>query len=79
VDPLSSRPAWSTDQVPGQSGLHRETLPPSKKAREVVECLPTRCQALDPIARIVTNWLVDLQFTCSQGATLEVLERYLSG
>jgi hypothetical protein len=23
---LSSRPAWSTDRVPGQPGLHRETL-----------------------------------------------------
>jgi hypothetical protein len=23
---LSSRPAWSTDWVPGQPGLHRETL-----------------------------------------------------
>jgi hypothetical protein len=27
---LISRPAWSTDQVPGQSGLLRETLPPKK-------------------------------------------------
>jgi hypothetical protein len=24
---LSSRPAWSTERVPGQPGLHRETLP----------------------------------------------------
>jgi hypothetical protein len=23
---LSLRPAWSTERVPGQSGLHRETL-----------------------------------------------------
>jgi hypothetical protein len=23
---LSSRPAWSTEWVPGQQGLHRETL-----------------------------------------------------
>jgi hypothetical protein len=23
---LSSRPAWSTELVPGQPGLHRETL-----------------------------------------------------
>jgi hypothetical protein len=36
---LSSRPAWSTERVPGQPGLHRETLthknqkptPPQKK------------------------------------------------
>jgi hypothetical protein len=24
---LSSRPVWSTEQVPGHPGLHRETLP----------------------------------------------------
>ena len=31
---LSSKPAWSTERVPGQPGLHRETLshhPPRKK------------------------------------------------
>ena len=28
---LSSRPAWSTKWVPGQPGLHRETLPRKKK------------------------------------------------
>jgi hypothetical protein len=27
---LSSRPAWSTELVPGQPGLHRETLSPEK-------------------------------------------------
>jgi hypothetical protein len=29
---LSSRPAWSTKWVPGQPGLHRETL--SRKTRK---------------------------------------------
>jgi hypothetical protein len=28
---LSSRPAWSTERVPGQPGLHRETLSRKKK------------------------------------------------
>jgi hypothetical protein len=28
---LSSRPAWSTERVPGQTGLHRETLSQKKK------------------------------------------------
>jgi hypothetical protein len=28
---LSSRPAWSTEWVPGQPGLHRETLPRKNK------------------------------------------------
>jgi hypothetical protein len=29
---LSSRPAWSTEWVPGQPGLHRET--PSRKKKK---------------------------------------------
>jgi hypothetical protein len=29
---LSSRPAWSTELVPGQPGLHRETL--SRKTKQ---------------------------------------------
>jgi hypothetical protein len=29
---LSSKPAWSTECVPGQSGLHRETL--SRKTKQ---------------------------------------------
>ena len=29
---LSSRPAWSTERVPGQPGLHRETL--SRKTKK---------------------------------------------
>jgi hypothetical protein len=29
---LSSRPAWSTSRVPGQPGLHRETL--SRKTKQ---------------------------------------------
>jgi hypothetical protein len=28
---LSLRPAWSTQRVPGQPGLHKETLPRKKK------------------------------------------------
>jgi hypothetical protein len=31
---LSSRPAWSTEQVPGQPGLHRETLSWEKKNKK---------------------------------------------
>jgi hypothetical protein len=29
---LSSRPAWSTEWIPGQPGLHRETL--SRKTKQ---------------------------------------------
>jgi hypothetical protein len=31
---LSSRPAWSTEWVPGQPGLHRETLSRGKKKKK---------------------------------------------
>jgi hypothetical protein len=31
---LSSRPAWSTERVPGQPGLHRETLSRKKKKKD---------------------------------------------
>jgi hypothetical protein len=31
---LSSRPAWSTDLVPGQPGLHRETLSRETKNKQ---------------------------------------------
>jgi hypothetical protein len=30
---VSSRPAWSTEQIPGQPGLHRETLSWKKKIK----------------------------------------------
>jgi hypothetical protein len=31
---LSSRPAWSTERVPGQPGLHRETCLKKTKPRQ---------------------------------------------
>jgi hypothetical protein len=31
---LSSRPAWSTKRVPGQPGLHRETLSRKNKKKK---------------------------------------------
>ena len=31
---LSSRPAWSTEQVPGQPGLNREPLSQKKKKKK---------------------------------------------
>jgi hypothetical protein len=31
---LSSRPAWSTEQVPGQPGLYRETLSAKTKKKK---------------------------------------------
>jgi hypothetical protein len=32
---LSSRPAWSTVGVPGQPGLHRETLSQKSKYKKI--------------------------------------------
>jgi hypothetical protein len=34
---LSSRPAWSTEWVPGQPGLHRETLSWKKQQQKKLE------------------------------------------
>jgi hypothetical protein len=34
---LSLRPAWSTKRVPGQPGLHRETLSQKKKKKKKQE------------------------------------------
>jgi hypothetical protein len=31
---MGSRPAWSTEQVSGQPGLHRETLPGKTKSQK---------------------------------------------
>ncbi|WP_353803043.1 hypothetical protein, partial [Acinetobacter baumannii] len=31
---LSSRPAWSTESVPGQPGLHRENLSQKKQKKQ---------------------------------------------
>jgi hypothetical protein len=50
---LSSRPAWSTKWVPGQPGLHRETLSREKKKR--VAQLPTlKEQTAHPCLALVT-------------------------
>jgi hypothetical protein len=35
---LSSRPAWSTEGVPGQAGLHRETLSRKKQQQKYYNC-----------------------------------------
>jgi hypothetical protein len=40
---LSSRPAWSKEWVPGQPGLHRETLSQKKKKKKKVLFLSFPC------------------------------------
>jgi hypothetical protein len=39
---LSSRTAWSTEWVPGQPGLYRETLPRKKKVKVKVKVPPNQ-------------------------------------
>ena len=39
---LSSRPAWSTKWVPGQPGLHRETLSRKNKTKQKKKCIPSQ-------------------------------------
>jgi len=56
---LSLRPAWSTEQVPGQSELHRETpfLKEKQGAGEIAQLL--RALTALPQVQIQTNiwWL----------------------
>ena len=49
---LSLRPAWSTEQVPGQPGLYRETLSWGKKngAGEMVQ----RVRALTALLKVLS-------------------------
>jgi hypothetical protein len=49
---LSSRPAWSTERVPGQPGLHREILSRKKtnikKTKKPEDWSTAPCAALTP-------------------------------
>jgi hypothetical protein len=45
---LSSRPAWSTEWVPGQLGLHRETL--SQKAKQNKTNKQTKSRLSKPVS-----------------------------
>jgi hypothetical protein len=47
---LSSRPAWSTERVPGQPGLHRETL--SRKTNK-----QTNKQTKKVFASVLNLWV----------------------
>jgi hypothetical protein len=48
---LSSKPAWSTEWVPGQPGLHRETLSRKQKTKKTKTATTTKsiyCLTGDP-------------------------------
>jgi hypothetical protein len=55
VEFLSSRPAWSTEWVPGQPGLHRETLSQKKekKRKENKKQNHTNCTCQTKVLRII--------------------------
>jgi hypothetical protein len=49
---LSLRLAWSIDRIPGQPGLHRETLPQKRKrAREMAQ----RLRALTALPEVLSS------------------------
>jgi hypothetical protein len=43
---VNLRPAWSTECVPGQPGLHRETLSQKRKKKRYLR-LDNRCLSVD--------------------------------
>jgi hypothetical protein len=71
---VSCRPAWPTESVPGQPGLHRETLPGNKKQdkttnqkkkkkkRLTLKTLPVFCVAWEgrPMGHVVSEVLSSL-------------------
>jgi hypothetical protein len=50
---LSSRPAWSTKWVPGQPGLHRETLSWKTKKKQKQTNKKKSCQVMDDSASLI--------------------------
>jgi hypothetical protein len=80
---LSSRPAWSTEWVPGQQGLHRETLSQEKKLCLVFnEYLFISTLLNDLVLTLIplnipvppTHWEDELWYAkCPVGWTLKVL------
>ena len=66
---LSSRSAWSTDRVPGQLGLHRETLYQKlnkKKKKKKVTDSATHCQEKAPPPQTTLSQIRNRTF-CSPG------------
>jgi hypothetical protein len=50
---LSSRPAWSTEWVPGQPGLHRETLSQKSNKQTATTTKPTKSFLLSKLLLII--------------------------
>jgi hypothetical protein len=61
---LSSRPAWSTEWVPGQPGLHRETLSQKQKQKQKQNKQTKNPEAGDSLGSFKhrqLNWATHLQ------------------
>jgi hypothetical protein len=53
---LSSRPAWSTERVPGQPGLHRETLSrKTKKKKKKKERKEKKKEKRNGLSRVILD------------------------
>jgi hypothetical protein len=66
---LSSRPAWSTEWVPGQPGLHRETLSQKKKKRNTINTFLIRWERKRWWGG--TKWMGDWE----EGAAIEMCSK----
>jgi hypothetical protein len=57
---LSLRPAWSTELVPGQPGLHRETLSRKTKQNKTKQnkTKQKRCRILSPFYSTVSAMML---------------------
>jgi hypothetical protein len=58
---LSSRPAWSTEWVPGQPGIHREILSQKKKKKRIQQgfsqsYLPSGCSVWNSCSSSEVNY-----------------------
>ena len=56
---LSSKPVWSTEQVPGQPGLYRETLSPKNKNKTKAEIKHQRDKTIN---QQMGKWTVQTVF-----------------
>ena len=62
---LSLRPTWSTESIPGQPGLHRETLFRETKQKQKAKTIP-----LQPMIRTASNLKVSEYEWLAQALTV---------
>jgi hypothetical protein len=57
---LSSRPAWSTGRVPGQPGLHRETLSRKTKKKKKKKDGSVKCVFYESLQQVIMKIMPEL-------------------